>query len=244
MGPRLLIMVRIPAGTFEMGSDACDESSGEHWKPAHKPYVSEFFIDKYEVSNKQYRRFCDATQRSYPADPNFTENHDYFELFPDNPVVNVSWTDALAYSVWAGKRLPTEAEWEKAARGVDGRPYPWGSKDPFEGVAGAFYCFGEYGMEQTGTRPVGSFPESASPFGVFDMGGNVWQWCQDWYDSTYYRSSPSVDPKGPASGTERVVRGGFPGRHIGWFLSAGRSGDSPLQPRRSRGFRCAWISGS
>jgi formylglycine-generating enzyme required for sulfatase activity len=238
------IMVRIPAGAFTMGSDDCDEEFGEHWKPAHKPYISEFFIDKYEVSNRQYRKFCDATQRSYPADPNFTENPSYFESFLDNPVVNVSWADAVAYSVWAGKRLPTEAEWEKAARGVDGRTYPWGEQDPSEGLDGAFYVFGEYGMEESGTRPVGSFPASSSPYGVFDMGGNVWEWCQDWYSPTYYSSSPGVDPKGPTSGNERVVRGGYDGRRIGWFLCAGRSYDSPNQPKRSRGFRCAWGAGS
>jgi len=190
-------MVRIPAGEFAMGSNNYDE------KPSHTVYLDAYYIDKYEVTNAQYKKFCDATNRFDPEFPHFGGKTDpgYFKNYPNNPVVNVTWEEASAYSSWAGKRLPTEAEWEKAARGTDGRKYPWGNKWD------ASKCNSkESGINKT--TPVGSYPQGASPYGVMDMAGNVWEWCQDRYDHNYYQVSSSSNPTGPSSGAGRILRGG------------------------------------
>jgi len=217
-------MVYIPAGKFIMGSVAgyADE------QPEHEVYLDAYYIDKYEVTNAQYRRFCRATghrRTPYPASRN---------LGGDNqPVVGVSWYDAWEYCRWAGKRLPTEAEWEKAARGTDGRTYPWGNTWHSD------YCnSGEAGLGKT--TPVGSFPQGASPYGVMDMAGNVWEWCFDYYDPNFY-SQPEArhNPAGPPQGSFRVLRGGS------WYdmpvnvRTTTRRGDNPNVRLSNIGFRCA-----
>jgi formylglycine-generating enzyme required for sulfatase activity len=126
----------------------------------------------------------------------------------DHPVVNVSWEDASAYAKWAGGALPTEAQWEKAARGPDGRVFPWG--DYAESVRRRSATLND--EEQT--KPIGKYPEASSPYGAQDMTGNVWQWCADWYDADYYGNSPARNPTGPPTGTSRVLRGGR------WFINA------------------------
>jgi len=233
-------MVLVPAGEFLMGtSDAQIEALAKDtgWprdqcgdadeQPQHKVYLDAFYIDKTEVTNAEYKRFVDATGHRAPDHwtngqiPAGLENH---------PVVNVSWEDAAAYAQWAGKRLPTEAEWEKAARGTDGRLFPWGNN-----------AWGLANTRESGphtTTPVGSYPDYASPYGCLDMAGNVWEWCADWYDSGYYGRSPARNPKGPDSGSYRVLRGGsWYGSRAG-ARAAIRLGVYPGDRYVSVGFRC------
>jgi formylglycine-generating enzyme required for sulfatase activity len=231
-------MVRVPAGTFLMGSPDGTGSNGEH--PQHSVYLDEFWIDQYEVTNRQYRQFCDAKGRTYPSDPGFSDMSDYFTNYPDYPVVNVSWEDANAYAQWAGKRLPTEAEWEKAARGTDGRKYPWGNDEP---DAGGFYRanWGEGGKRDgfKYTSPVGSYERGKSLYGCYDMAGNVWEWCADWYDENYCGRSPENNPQGPSSGSYRVFRGGGWGYNADWLRCAIRYWCEPGDRDLNLGFRCA-----
>ena len=181
------VMITIPAGKFIMGSD--DGQDNE--KPAHTVYLDTYQIGKYEVTVAQYRKFCSATGKKMPK----ANECDW------TPVVNVTWFDAEAYCKWAGGRLPTEAEWEKAAKGTDGRTYPWGDRWDKNKCA-------NHALNLTSTAPVGSYPAGASPYGCMDMAGNVWEWCADWYGPGYYRTSPSRNPRGSSKGSSRVLRGG------------------------------------
>jgi formylglycine-generating enzyme required for sulfatase activity len=219
-------MALIPAGEFQMGSNERDNE-----KPVHTVYLDAFYIDKYEVTNAQYRKFMDATEYKAPAcwdDSKFNA--------PGHPVVSVSWDDAVAYAKWAGKRLPTEAQWEKAARGgLVGKKYPWGDElthdyANYSGTGGRDKW--EY------TSPVGSFPPNG--YGLYDMAGNVWEWCADWYDKDYYKNSPKQNPKGPDSGNIRVLRGGSWGTGDGYFLRAACRFDLEASVRYYYvGFRCS-----
>lgn len=207
------VLIYIPAGEFTMGSNDNDDE-----KPIHKVYLDAYYMDKYEVTVGQFREFCNATGRSMPDQPSwnrpavdsFQDEVAKYEAWLKNhcPVVGVFWEDASAYASWAGKRLPTEAEWEKAARGTDGRKYPWGNK--WNGS----YCNHGSGLSPDSTdgyeytAPVGCFPQGTSLYGVMDMAGNVWEWCADWYYKDYYQNSPSRNPTGPSFGLRRVVRGG------------------------------------
>jgi len=192
-------MVYIPEGYFPMGVNS-GQASDEG--PQHYVYTSAYFIDKYEVSNAEYKKFIEDTGRPKPL---FWDD-DRFNR-PNHPVVGVSWLDAMAYARWKGHRLPTEAEWEKAARGNDGRLYPWGDKWE-KGFN--LYFVNVYGLEDkyNHTAPVDDYPAGISPFGVFNMAGNVWEWCLDWYDPDYYRISPELNPEGPGPTKMKVLRGG------------------------------------
>jgi sulfatase modifying factor 1 len=190
-------MVLIPAGEFQMG-----DSFNEGWdreRPVHIVYVDTFYMDIYPVTNERYREFMDATGHNAPT---FWNDPDYNR--PDHPVVGVSWYDAEAYAKWAGKRLPTEAEWEKSARGdLVNKRYPWGNNLTRDD---ANYS-GKGGKDiWKYTSPVGSFPPNG--YGLYDMAGNVWEWCADWYDEKYYSISPKLNPKGSDSGKYKVLRGG------------------------------------
>ncbi len=191
--PARTAMVFIPEGEFVMGYN--DGNSDE--KPEHKVYLDAFYIDKYEVSNKDYQKFIKAT--NYPA-PAFWESKEYNNFNkPDKPVVGILWEDAFNYALWAGKRLPTEAEWEKACRGDSSFLYPWGDKKPDKSLGN--FC-------SDNTIDVKSFPEGASPYGVYNMLGNVWEWCNDWYDENYYQKNQTSNPSGAKTGHYRVLRGG------------------------------------
>lgn len=186
------VVVKIPAGDFLMGNAKTERSPLEH-----RVSVSGFLMDKTPVTWGLYKKFARAT--GIPLPP-----HDpYWGIHDDHPAVYVTWEEAKAYCEWAGGRLPTEAEREKAARGTDTRKYPWGDEEP-DPQRGVYRH--EWGYEATGA--VGTHPMGASPYGLLDMGGNVWEYCSDWYDDGYYTVSPPRDPKGPPSGVARVVRGG------------------------------------
>lgn len=193
-------LILISAGEFTMGSPEGEGEPGEH--PQHNVYLDAYYIGKYEVTNKQFAKFVNET--SYQAQGSWK---DYYKSgTEDHPVVSVTWNDATAYCQWANLRLPTEAEWEKAARGTDGRKYPWGN----EWDASRCNNYSVDGLP-SGPKPVGSFPSGASPYGCLDMVGNAWEWCSDWYLPNYYQNSPSINPKGPSRGLAispaRVRRG-------------------------------------
>jgi len=163
-------MIWIPAGEFLMGSDENDDE-----KPPHMVNLDGYWIYKYEVTVAQYRKFCNETGSNMPEAPSWGWQDDH-------PIVHVSWDNATAYTQWAGVRLPTEAQWEKAARGTDGRAYPWGNEWD------ATKCANSVGQRLSSTKPIGSYPSDTSPYGALDMAGNVWEWCADWYDGNYYNN--------------------------------------------------------
>lgn len=219
-------MVSVPAGPFTMGNDAGDEDE----RPAHTVDLAAFEIDRTEVTNAQFAQFVAAT--GYQTDAEKASEGKTWRSFAqgrdDHPVVKVSWNDAATYCQWAGKRLPTEAEWEKAARGTDGRLFPWGNDwDPSR-------LNGKDGGRRA-TAPVGSFPNGASPYGVLDMAGNVWEWTADWYLPYPGNLRPS-----PYYGEKfKVLRGG------GWFdtqnqvTTTNRSSSIVTAANDDIGFRCA-----
>ena len=200
------VMVYIPEGEFIMGTSEKQiaallkqfPSWKREWfdreKPQRTVYLDGYWIYKYEVTVAQYRKFCQDTGWQMPKAPRWGWQDDH-------PIVKVTWNDAKAYCDWAGVQLPTEAQWEKAARSIDGRIYPWGNEWD------ASKC-NNYNAGQNQTTPVGSYPAGVSPYGLMDMAGNVWEWCADWFDEKYYASAPDRNPTGPASGIYRVLRGG------------------------------------
>jgi formylglycine-generating enzyme required for sulfatase activity len=219
-------MISIPAGEFTMGNDA----GGDDEKPAHKVSVASFEIDQFEVTNEQFQAFVEKTGYVSTAEKagESAAWRTYGQGKPKHPVILVSWNDAVAYCEWAGKRLPSEAEWEKAARGTEGFVYPWGNE----------WTTGKANTEESGYRGttiVGSFPDGASSYGVMDMAGNVSEWTTDWYEA--YPGSTFTS--GYFGKKYRVIRGG------GWFSDAKlvrtteRSCSSIDLHNDDVGFRCA-----
>lgn len=223
-------MVLIPAGPFSMGSG----EEGEFDEiPQHNVFVSAFYMDKYEVTNEDYQRFIRGTQYHKQSIPFFQD--DITLLFgPKLPAVGVSWDDALTYCQWLEKRLPTEAEWEKAARGEDGRIWPWGNNFGFNN---ANVLGDEDGYKYT--APVGSFETGRSAYGLYDMAGNVAEWVSDWYDQSYYKNSTFKDPKGPETGRVRVYRGGSWNEAGTGVRTAKRYTAAQHRTDAILGFRCA-----
>jgi len=210
--------------------------SGSDFVPLHSVSVSAFKLDKYEVTNARFQLCVDAGCCDPPRyDGSYTGREPYYgnAAFGFWPVVFVSWDQAKQYCEGAGKRLPTEAEWEYAARGDDGRLFPWGSNTP----DGSLANFG--GARDGDTAQVGSYAAGASPFGVDDMAGNVWEWVADWYDPGYYGASPAADPKGPDSGLAKVARGGSFGSDATTLYSFYRGVYLPEDSYANLGFRCA-----
>jgi len=254
-------MVFVPAGNFTMGST----NFGECEYPIHTVYLDAFYIDKYEVTNAQFKAFIDAggyTTQAYWSPAGWSWRFGRSEPaywtsagvnagpgYPGFPVIGVSYYEAEAYAAFAGKRLPTEAEWEKGARGTDARTYPWG--EAVDGGRANYYDSGDpYGPG--GSTPVGFYDgtlytnppfqtiDSPSPFGAYDMAGNVAEWVRDWYNCNYYNSSPAANPPGPISGSERVVRGGMYNAPVSYMTSSKRNYvQVPHAQDTTIGFRCA-----
>ncbi len=226
-------MVRVPAGEFTMGSDSYDNE-----KPVHRVSLSDYWIDVFEVTNARYQECVNAGKCERPGSTSSDDRSSYFgnSQYAEYPVIYVSWEDANKYCAWAGKRLPTEAEWEKAARGPstssgDARTYPWGNE----------WDSAKANVENSGgdTTQVGSYPAGASPYGALDMAGNVWEWVADWYDGGYYANSPRENPKGPSSGQSKALRGGAFDYVQDLARAAVRYGGRPAFRYSSIGFRCA-----
>lgn len=245
-------MVLIPAGPFQMGSTTGDVDEA----PVYTVELDAFYIDQHEVTNAEYQAFVTTTGYPAPRGIGYTEvyellKHDYEPWrdpgfnHPHQPVTTVTWFDAAAYCESAGKRLPTEAEWEKAARGdLEDACYPWGSAEPDNTAANFADSHTEFEWRSTNvndgflfTAPVGTFPPNG--YGLFDMAGNVWEWCADWYSPTYYAESPHRNPKGPHIGERRVLRGGTWYRAAHTLRNAERVSDFPENSLNVVGFRCA-----
>jgi sulfatase modifying factor 1 len=215
------------------------EGEFDNERPVHKVYLDAYYIDKYEVSNAKYKEFVDATGYPVPyvdaywAEPYNWRNKTYPPGKGDHPVVLVSWYDAAAYAKWAGKRLPTEAEWEKAARGSDGRAWPWGNTWDVDNC----------NMRESfinSTVPVHQFEKGKSPYGCFNMAGNAMEWVADWYKDNYYSHTPSKNPTGPMSGASKVARGGAWDSNINLYTRTDyRAYLMPTEKKASLGFRCA-----
>ena len=219
-------MTLIPAGKFRMGTNS---PGREDENPEHNVSVTAFYIDTYEVTNLQYKEFIEVTGHRAPA-------HWRNRTFPEarranHPVVNVSWDDACAYASWVGKRLPTEAEWERAALG-DGRDeYPWGKSTGTETA--------NFDNVDGKTMEVDKFPKGKSTFGVWDMYGNVGEWVSDWYDDKFYDGSPDDNPTGPDTGFQRVFRGGAYHENRMGIRGKSRHFAMPQAISDYIGFRCA-----
>ncbi len=223
-----MIQVYIPEGKFLMGD--VNETNGKD-SPAHIVYLDAFWMDQIEVTNGMYEKCVKVGGCTTPT-INFNPYYGKW-VYRDYPVVYVTWFQADEYCQWAGRRLPTEAEWEKAARGIDGRPYPWGNTPPNPRLAN--FDLGLRGEAISAYR----YPLGASPYGVLNMAGNVREWIADWFAPDYYRNSPLANPKGPASGTERSLRSGSYNENQKEIAVYRRYNHDPKSPGLSRGFRCA-----
>ena len=224
-----MTMMYVPAGKFTMGSDYGDSDE----QPVHAVTLDAFWIDRTEVTNEMYARCVAEGACRPPSDTSSYYLSSYYgnSQYENYPVIFVDWNQAAAYCEWAGAELPSEAQWEKAARGTDGRTYPWGNSTADSSLA-------NYNRNVFDTTEVGKYPEGASPYGALDMAGNVWEWVDDRYDAGYYNRSPGTNPTGPTSGDYRVLRGGS------WIISedsirsANRNRDDPDYTYISIGFRC------
>ena len=225
-------LVYVPAGEFTMGSD----TGASNEQPVHTVYLDAFWIDQTEVTNKQYKACVDAGMCELPSSTSSYTHPNYYgnPEFDNYPAIYVNWDKANRYcEVWTGGDLPTEAQWEKAARGMDARTYPWGNDAPNKD-------FLNYDNNVGDTTVVKGYPNTASFYGLYDMAGNVWEWVNDWYSETYYESSSSSNnPLGPESGQYRVVRGGSWGSYNDLVRSAIRNANDHSYTGYGIGFRCA-----
>jgi sulfatase modifying factor 1 len=220
-------MVLVPAGEFTMGSEQGDDDE----QPVHRVVLDSFYLDTFEVTNGRFAKFVAAIQSEPPwgfADQETPVVH------AEQPVRWVNWLEATGYCLWAGKRLPTEAEWEKAARGTDGRTYPWGNDPP----TAAHAVFGLTEGAET-VSPIGNRTPGSSPYGVHDLAGNLYEWVTDWYDDAFYTQNAPSNPRGPGEGTAKVQRGGSYINSPYRLRAAFRTKGDPTEHDPHVGFRCA-----
>jgi formylglycine-generating enzyme required for sulfatase activity len=240
--------VTIPAGSFLMGAQKhastqpnYDSEADENESPVHEVRLAAFQVSRYPVTVEEYRGFMDDDGYQNKAwwkgggfgERNQPDEWDDQLLHLNRPVVHVTWYEAAAWCAWAGVRLLTEAEWERAARGLEGRKYPWGNQEPDPELANYDQ------MKLKCPSPVGLFPRGMTPEGIHDLAGNVWEWVEDWYDERSYAKSPSANPTGPASGQDRVIRGGSCYEGSGYLRSSDRVWFGPRFGNFVIGFRCA-----
>lgn len=249
--------ILIPAGNFQMGCDSENpaefQCAFDHPQtdelPLHTVYLDAYYIDKYEVTNGRYKACVDAGICTAPQQSSSSTRPSYYnnEAYAEYPVIKVTWHQANAFCSWEGKRLLSEAEWEKAARGSDDtRRYPWGNADALCSLTNTSFYPQDQGGCVNDTAKVGSYPDGASPYGVMDMAGNVYEWINDWYDGLYYTTSPDSNPQGPATGTAHVIRGGgwsYCGENCEVRIAGRISGYLPSEWTNSMGFRCARTPG-
>jgi formylglycine-generating enzyme required for sulfatase activity len=242
-----MTLLFVPEGDFIMGADAtealaeCQNLRSDcrlEWftnaEPPHTVKMDAFWMDEHEVTNKQYAACVSTGKCAPPFQNNSYTRGDYYgnPRYDEYPVIYVTWQNAHDYCEWAGRRLPTEAEWEKAGRGTDERLYPWGNEKPTSNLL-------NFALKVGDTSPIKSYSKGVSPYGVYDMSGNVWEWVNDWYDENYYRTSPASNPPGPAEGTDRVTRSSA------WIFYdfdvrvTDRYGNDPKTANNVIGFRCA-----
>ncbi len=227
-----MLQIYVPAGEFAMGTDHLKFIGST---PEHKVYLRAFWIDQTAVTNAMYAGCVAAGACTYLyARPGYNPGYSN-PLHRDSPVTFVSWDEARLYCAWAGRRLPTEAEWEKAARGTQALFYPWGSAPPDISLLN----FGNY---IGGTVSVYRYPRGASPYGVLQLEGNIRQWTQDWFDPNYYSVSPYMDPQGPASGLHKVLRGASYSDNERQVLAFIRFDHTPTSRGANRGFRCVQLA--
>ena len=227
-----MALAHVPAGEFLMGSSQYDRDLDTNEAPQHKVWLDAFWISRTQVTNRMYARCVEAGVCQYSASQR--TNPRYLNpQFADHPVVYVAWQAAQDYCEWSGGRLPTEAEWEKAARGRQGQKYSWGNGPPADGVINANQLVGD-------TTPAGQFPAGASPYGALDMGGNVREWVWDWYDPYYYQYAPQKNPTGPASGEKKVLKGASYSDSLRFARPANRLAHEAASPGVNRGFRCIY----
>jgi eukaryotic-like serine/threonine-protein kinase len=227
-----MMMVYVPEGLFSMGSNNGDSSE----KPVHTVTLDAYWIDKTEVTNGMYSKCVQAGACQPPHNTNSSTRTSYYgdSQYTNYPVIFVDWNEAQSYCEWAGARLPSEAEWEKAARGTDGRIYPWGNNSPGSNALNYISNVGD-------TTAAGDYPSGASLYGALDMAANVWEWVNDWYDANYYAKSPSSNPQGPARGQYRGLRGGSWGWGSGdpYLRASYRLWNIPKNYSNYIGFRCS-----
>jgi len=247
-------MVLVPAGEFTMGStreevsravEECkatsklDDSHCREWfqneAPSHRIVLDVYYIDKYEVTTSFYSKFMRDSKR--PEPPNWDMVN--LGVHSNRPVIGIDWSDADAYCRWTGKRLPTEAEWEKAARGTDGRTYPWGNKKPTHDFANYWKEKSVNNVYGDVITPVGYYESGKSPYGIYDMAGNVWEWVADWYEPSYYQHSEMQNPKGPSRTEKKVLRGGSWNASPILLRATDRKSGPPSLRNHFIGFRCA-----
>jgi len=226
-------MVVVPTGSFLMGS--VEMAGRDDERPQRTVHVDGFAIDSVEVTNARFLAFVEATGHRHPPNPFGEGTLMSAKGIEQLPVVQVNWHDAADYCQWAGKRLPTEAEWEKAARGGDGRPYPWGNESPTAKHAN----YERQWDDGKALRAVGTTPEGRSPYGVHDMAGNAREWTQDWYAPDYYKQAPDRNPAGPDRGVLKVIRGGSWGSPLSDITATARGRGGFALRTHGTGFRCA-----